>query len=208
MRTLLRQGDTMIAVESDSALVDYDDILAATKVEPDNCFGETPWENCDDFKHTCTTNFDYNALHMRGYCYCDFLHTHAVIQLSKDEDWGLYEWHRKHGATRQVAQEAVAAEHRRTLDQLVDWYSNGWQWFGVQCDFEVLGENFYDSIWGIDDEDYAKQEVVPEIADAVADQLEKAGFTVNNRPIREPYPNRASKKTRLQHNLNFQNWSD
>jgi len=110
------------------------------------------------------------------------------------------------GATRQVALEAVAADRKRTLAQLVQWYSDGWEWYGVQCNFEVLGQDFGASVWGIDDDDYARREVVHEIADEVADQLEKAGFTVTDRPVRPDYPIREAKQERLRRNLNIQNW--
>lgn len=211
MRTLLRQNDTMIAVESGPAVVDYADILEATKVVPDD-FGDAPWETCDGYEHTverahCVEGDDHK---MRGYCYCDAQRTQIVIQLP-EADYGLlslYEWLRERGASEQVAREAVAADRRRTLDRLVQWYSEGWQWLGVKCDFEVLGEEFQDSLWGIDDDDYARNEVVPEIADIVADQLEEAGFTVNNRPERGPYPSRRDKQIRLRYNLALQNWKD
>lgn len=210
MRTLLRQDDTMIAVESGSAIVDYADILEATKVVPDD-FGDTPWEACDGYEHTVERAHwvEGNDQKMRGYCYCDAQRTQIVIQLP-GADYGLlslYEWLRERGASKQVAREAVAADRRRTLDQLVHWYSEGWQWLGVKCDFEVLGEEFHDSIWGIDDDDYARKEVVPEIADTIADQLEAAGFTVNNRPERV-YPSRKDKQARLHYNLALQNWKN
>jgi len=207
-RNLLRQGDTMIAVESAPAVVDFQDILDAVKVVYDENSCDAPWDNCDGFEHTCTPahRFDFDPSDMRGYCYCEGHREHVVIQLPEGEDYGLYGWHRERGASRQVAREAVAAERQRTLDQLVKWYSHGWQWYGVQCNFEVLGEEFHDSLWGIDDEDYAEREVKPEIADNVADQLEKAGFTVTNRPERGPYPSREGQQARFRYNLNIQNW--
>jgi len=208
-RNLLRQGETMIAVESAPATVDFQDILDATKVVYDEGFGETPWDNCDGFEHTCTPahRFDFDPSDMRGQCYCDGHRERVVIQLPKGEDWGVYQYHRERGASRQVAAEMVAENRRHTLDQLVKWYRDGWQWFGVIWDFEVLGEEFNDSLWGIDDDDYAEREVRPEIADNVAAELEKAGFTVTGRPTRV-YPTRQDKQARIQRNLQSQNWRD
>lgn len=209
MRTLLRQNDTMIAVESAPAVVEFDDILAKTQVVYDECSCGTPWDMCDGFEHTVVSPSRINgdAENMRGYCYCDANRERVVIQLPEGEDYGLYKWHRERGASKQVAREAVAAERRRTLDLLVKWYSDGWQYWGVKCDFQVLGEEFHDSIWGIDDPDYAENEVKPDVAHTVAAELEKAGFTVNGCPVRV-YPSRADKQARLRYNPQLQNWKD
>jgi len=209
MRNLLRQGDTMIAVETAPAVVEFDDILEATKVVYDECACDAPWDMCDGFEHTVVapSRVDGYPESMRGYCYCNANREHIVIRLPEREDYDIYEWHRECGASKQVANEAVAAERRRTLDLLTKWYSDGWEYWGVKCNLEVLGEEFYDSVWGIDDKDYAEREIVPEIADNVAAELEKAGFTVNGRPKRV-YPSRADKQARLRYNLQLQNWKD
>ena len=206
-RNLLRQGETMIAVESAPAIVNFDDILGATKVVYDTYSNEAPWDSCDGFEHTCTParRFNFDPSDMRGYC--DGGREQIVIQLPKGEDWGTYAHFREHGASRQVAAEMVALNRRRTLDQLVKWYSDGWQWYGVKCDFEILGEEFNDSIWGIDDADYATYEIRPEIADNIAAELEEAGFTVTGRPARI-YPTRQSKQARIYYNLQLQNWKN
>lgn len=208
--TLLRQDDTMVAVETASAIVDFADILEATKVDLDNS-GEAPWDNCDGFDHDVRDGRIASKRHlfrMQGYCYCDGRREYIVITLPDNEDYGTFDWQRSKGATRQVAREAVAAERKRTLAQLVDWYSNGWQRFGVRCDFGILGQDFSASIWGIDDDDYARREIVGEIAGEVADQLEKAGFTVDNRPEPTDYPDREDKQQRIRYNLNLQNWAE
>lgn len=204
MQTLLRQNDTMIAVETASAVVDFADILEATKVVPDECSSDSPWENCDGFEHKVESARrcdQYNVAEMQGTCYCGGYRETIAITLPDDEDYGIYDWQRARGATRQVAREAVAAERRRTLAQLVEWYTKGWQWYGVQCDFSILGQDFDASVWGIDNDDYAEREIVGEIADEVANQLEKAGFTVTDRPERAP-------QTHIRSNLNMQNWRE
>jgi hypothetical protein len=212
--TLLRQDDVMVAVKTASAVVDFATIEEATKVVYDNHYDETPWDSCDGFDHEVETSCHGSARfegerdfsEMQGYCYSDAEREFIVITLPDDADFGIFNWQRSIGATRQVAREAVAADRKRTLAKLVDWYANGWQWYGVRCDFEVLGQDFGASVWGIDDHDYAHREVVDEIADEVAAQLEKAGFTVTNRPVRPDYPSREAKQERLRRNLNIQNW--
>jgi len=52
MRNIFRHGDTMIAVESQPAMIAFDDLLAATRVIDDTDNGEAPWENWDGWEHT------------------------------------------------------------------------------------------------------------------------------------------------------------
>ena len=95
----------------------------------------------------------------------------------------------------------VACDRRRTLDQLVKWYTDGWQWWGVKC--EYLG--FEDSVWGIDDDEYAENEVRVEIACEVAHQMQEAGFTVNGVPDRKA-EYRSNRIWHIRRNQHGQNW--
>ncbi len=214
MRNIFRQADTMIAVESRPATISFEEILEATEVVADQYESMTPWEHCDGFEHTATPERRFrdetNARAMQGSVYCDGHRERLVIELPKEEDYGIYQHMRERGASRQVAREAVAAERRRTLAQLVEWYGNGWEWFGVKCDFEVLGEQFDASLWGIDDPDYAEREVKEEIALEVAHQLEKAGYSVAGKPDRQSAylrHRREVKQGQLARNLAAQNWT-
>jgi len=214
MRNTFRHGDTMIAVESRPATIAFDDLLAATEVVNDEYESMTPWEQCDGFEHTATPECRFrdeaDAREMQGSVYCDGHRERLVIELPKDEDYGIYQYMRERGASRQVAREAVAAERRRTLARLVEWYADGWEWFGVKCDFEVLGERFDASLWGIDDPDYAEREVKEEMALDVAHQLEKAGYTVTGKPDRQDAyltHRREVKQGQLSRNLAAQNWA-
>jgi len=214
MRNTFRHADTMIAVESRPATISFGEIMEATEVVADQHERMTPWEHCDGFEHTATPERRFrdeaNAREMQGSVYCDGHRERLVIELPKEEDYGIYQHMRERGASRQVAREAVAAERRRTLAQLVEWYGNGWEWFGVKCDFEVLGEQFDASLWGIDDPDYAEREVKEEIALEVAHQLEKAGYTVAGKPDRQAAylrHRREVKQGQLTRNLAAQNWT-
>ena len=209
MRSLIRHGDTMLAIESGPATIDYADLLNATKVVADEYESMTPWEQCDGFEHTVTParNFhdDADTDEMQGNVY--WQGSRVVIQLPKGEDYGVYEYQRDCGASRQVAAEAVAAEHRRTLARLVKWYDEGWQWYGVRCKLVILGNEFADSVWGIDDPNYAEEEVREEIANAVMRQLETAGYTVTGRPEAYRGLTRIDKRAGLVRKLATQNWN-
>ena len=215
MRKTFRDGNVMISVETAPAVIEFADILDATKVVSDEYETMTPWENCDGFEHEAIPSRclpdEADARAMHGYIYWD--RERHVLTLPKGEDYGIYQYMRAQGASRQVAAEAVAAKRRRTLDQLKGWYANGWQWHGVKCNFEVLGEEFEASVWGIDDEDYAEREVKQEIALEVAAQLEAAGYTVIGRP--EPEKRLGAKRQSMTpeawraeyaRNLAAQNW--
>jgi len=204
-----RQGDTMIAVESRPAIVSFEEILEATEVVHDEYENMTPWEHCDGFEHTATSERRFreeaNARAMQGSVYCDGHRERLVIELPDEEDYGICQYARGNGASRQVAAEMVAAERRRTLAQLVKWYDSGWEWYGVRCRFKVLGDEYNDSLWGIDDAEYAET-LKEEIALNMAAQLEEAGYTVTGKPEHRQTYTRADKQARLSRNLAAQNW--
>ena len=165
-RNTFRHGNTMIAVESQPAIISFAKILAATQVVEDHDNNEAPWENRDGWEHTAKEahrldNADVVA--MQGYCTTRDGRKRLVLQLPPKEDYGMYEYARASGASRQVAAELSAASRRQTLAQLVKWYEEGWQWYGVRCHFEILGEEYEASLWEIDDPDYAAQEITVEI---------------------------------------------
>jgi len=210
MRNTFRHGDTMIAVESRPATIAFDDLLTTTEVVYDEHESMTPWEQCDGFEHTATPERRFreeaNAHEMQGSVYCDGHRERLVIALPQEEDYGIYQYMRERGASRQVAREAVAAERRRTLAQLVKWYDSGWEWYGVHCRFEALGDEYQDSLWGIDDAEYAET-LKEEIALNVAAQLEEAGYTVTGKPEHRQTYTRADKQARLRRNLAAQSWA-
>jgi hypothetical protein len=182
MRNKYRDGDRMITVTVDvePAIVDYDDILAATEVVPDEIGHDAPWECCDGWEHTVERINRYDIVpetldEARGYCWHDGERVRIVLA---SDDGGVFDWHRGRGASRQVAAERVADQRRRQLDQLVKWYTDGWEWWGVTCEYADEGA----SVWGIDDADYADEYVRDEIASEVARQLEDKGYTVTGKP--------------------------
>lgn len=213
MRTTFRHGDTMIAVESQPATIAFDDLLAATRVIDDTDNGEAPWDNWDGWEHVAKPahTFDHGDVRDRqGYCRTRDCGERYVLTLPAGEDYGVYKHARANGASRQVAAELSAASRRQTLAQLVKWYEEGWAWYGVRCRYEVLGDEYDASLWGIDDADYAEREIKLEMALDVAGQLEKAGYTVTGKPEHRPGFqgwSREDKQQRIRRNLAAQNWA-
>lgn len=189
-------------------VVDYADLVAATEIVDDNdC--DPPWENCDGWKHDVTTHPRCHArwvdlpprclYEQQGYVSCSRSWGGSPILIvpdREDTNWDSYEYCRKHyGYSKQVAREHEAERRRRTLKQLVDWYSNGWEYYGVSCQYTAkatFGDDFEvnESLCGIDDLKYAQEEVVPDIVGQAVWSLEKAGFVVENQPEEKPRPRR------------------
>lgn len=189
----LRKGDTLITttvtIEADDALIRFEDILAVAEVVPDNLSHEAPWESCDGYEH--------KLIHLD---YCEegrYNPDHVIhdgcrrrlIHISKEQvvRWGAYAYV---GASKQVQAEARAENLRRTYDQLVRWYKHGWEWWGVVCEFKDEEE----SLWGIDDYDYADKSVREDMAYQAARALERNGYTVTGIP---DYRSRPEKQERL-----------
>lgn len=173
-----------VQVETLESRVDFADILKAVKAEID--YGmPAPWEDCDGFEHTIKPADrlidEIQAERMRGYCYTD--RRRQVITLPEGEDYGVYEYHRQRGASKQVARELSAQARAKTIDQLKRWYENGWQCWYVACDY--LGA--HDSLGGVYDDsgDYL-EDVKREVAENVAAELEKGGFEVFGKPEDKP----------------------
>lgn len=205
-----RDGDVIIVatLEAHSAIIDFEEILAATKVVEDDHV-DAPWENWDGYEHTATPIRDLdvpgNWSAANGEVWCPSRSERLLITID-DVDvkkWGNFDYYRRRGASKQVAAELVAREKARTIKRLCEWYRDGWHWYGVTCEFN----DHEASVWGIDDEEYAEKYVRLEIAGEVAYQLEKDGYTVINQPA-TCGPTREDKLAELRRKLNSQNWQD
>ena len=209
MRTTFRHGDKMLSVESRPAEIDFSELLEATEIEDDDHY-EAPWDNRDGYDHNRTPvsrlHDNANYTEMQGYTSSHYYRENFIVAPKDGEDWGLYEYMRQRGASRQVAAEAVAAQRRRIIAQLVQWLEHGWQWYCVTCNYEVLGEEYINSLGGIDDYDYAR-ELKEEVALEVARELEEAGYTVTGKPDAPGCYNRADKQAELRRKLALHNWS-
>jgi len=210
--TTIRTGDllvhTTVTTEVESVHVDFDDILAAVEVFPDITMnGETPWHWCDGYVHTVeqVSRLDDGrdtADQRRGYCYSDGHRERIIITARWDDD--LYRWYRDNGASKQVAREMVALSLRKRLDQLVQWYTHGWEWWCCNVDFK----GFTDGVGGVDDFDYAHDEVRRECAENIAYELERIGYIVTDKPTSDPAVVRQQKRDRFRRNRTLFSWTD
>ena len=181
---LVRSNDVMIEIQTHSAVIDFADILAQTEIVPDDT-QDAPWDNCDGYEHIATPSSRFDDPSVQpGYA------GNMVITIppAAIKQWGIYDYWCGRGASKGVAREKERQEVACTLAQLVDWYRNGWEWWGVECNFNGC----HDSLCGIDDYGYA-DEIREEIAGNVACELEKKGYTATGKP----QPNRQKRFSRL-----------
>jgi hypothetical protein len=193
-------------------IVDFNDILEAVQVEIDDDWGTQPWDDCDGYEHVIADADEYQYAKdssgtARGIYRMRNSHYQAngLLLLTDTAQEGLYRYHRLNGASKQVAREMVAVTCRQTLDLLVEWYSEGWQWYYVTCEFD----GYEDNCSGFLNEEDAKEHGSNDCARNVAYLMGQAGHIIVNRPVAW-YRTRdeIEKECRAgyQYNLNLQNW--
>lgn len=172
--------------EQQCAVIEWRDLIDVhSEVVEDDTYMMEPWQSCDGWEHTFHRDTTYwpdhiDASQMRGFVRGTY-HTNAgVVEVNPKQamlpDW---EYYHQRGASKQVARQMAAQSLAKCIDQLVAWYEDGWQWYGVIC--QCRGHEA--SIWGVDDRKYAEQEVIPQMANEVASQLEAEGWIITGRPI-------------------------
>lgn len=203
------------SVVTRSPYIDWDEILDHTKVEADEYYNETPWANDEGYSHVAVDldkwmddrelpfNMRDQLRRARACVYSQSDREYVMLQIEDDGNkQAHFEYMRKQGASKQVAAELAACWQREYVNQLVEWYKNGWVWYMVAVDFEIEGEEYTESCGGILEEDYAKDEMQPELVGNVAHCLEKRGFIVTNKPKRVAQ----WKQKRIRENRNMFNW--
>lgn len=166
------------------------DLIKACRLEPDDV-PETPWREDDAYSHTVTQAYGETDHLRRGYVrYSEHIgrfNGPSVVELSSDWETNEGAYLRKHyrdlGASKQVVAEKAAEAKRRMLDQLVEWYTRGWEWWCAVCEFGGHVESL--GMIDTDDDKYILGDVYPELAEEVASALEDEGHVITGRPSRE-----------------------
>lgn len=197
--------ETTTIVKEYPVIIPYSDIIEAAEVYGDE-YSEAPWDSCDGLEHEVKTEsqlgYNVDLQEMRGHFWGDRRECVVVVDKEQVEKWGVYAYARASGASKQVAREMEALNLRNTIDQLREWHSNGYSNYVVKIDFMDECE----SCGGIDDEDFARHEMVHEIAGEVVAKLEARGFKILGQPTgkRTKY----SYQWEAKHKLNSQSWMD
>lgn len=183
-----RVGDVMISsvTKVRPAIIDYDDIFAMTTVENDN-HSDAPWDDCDGWEHSFVEagNLAYETEIMENaQGVVRSRDRHGVILINTDDvkkKW-MGEYSPFSGESRQVYEERIARTKRKAIEQLVDWYENGWSVWVVSCEFLGADESV-GGVWGDDSgSDEHVTEMRHEIAGQVAGALKKRGFEIVHEP--------------------------
>jgi len=188
------------------AIVQYADIADQATFEIDTDESREPWADCDGYQHTeievglCQEMLQ-GKKNPRGL----YRHTRGgggVLVLDDKDQAGLYNYYHERGASKQVARELAAVTDRRTLDQLVEWYADGWWWYRADCvffNYEACCSGYME-----EDADCAIADVIAEVIhDMVID-----GFTVVGQPlcVADTRMSRDKYRQHLRNHLNAQNW--
>lgn len=192
--------------------IQFQDILDAVEIVSDNDGGK-PWDNCDGYEHELVSpswrehesridnarNSIVLGSGLRG-------NSRRFIELDDKIVDDCVQYARKSGASKQIAFEFGAYVKRQTLEQLKTWYQDGWEYFGVQCEF--MDEE--DSCYGIDSYEFARGEMRTEIAGNVAHALEQRGFIVVGMPTKEQrqVEYRKNRRDSLRRNMQMFTWKD
>lgn len=201
--TRIPNGDRMVTVETTfregPICIDYDDIV--TSINHDDWMGEAPWESCDGWDHETRKlgYYDHDGLfESRGYAQTDWNNPNVLIEIDDDDIVDKWGHTRRDGEAKQVWLERVARVKRNALDQLVKWYSDGWEWFAAGAEYG----DYSDGIGGIDSYSYA-EEMAEECRREVAAQMELDGYTVTGKPDPpKPYNRVDAFRDSIRRNLN------
>ena len=202
----MRVDDLMVTTltKAEPAVLDFEGILEATRVMPDDC-SQAPWQTCDGLDHHIVTD-ETNG--KASGSFDGARRGRQRVVLDHPERWENFAWHRARGASKQVAFELARQEWQRTREYIADLRENGWTVWGVVCNF--CGEHA--SLWGIEatnppssvDDSYLES-TRREIASAVAQALENQGYTVTAQPDAHA-DQRKSAKQRIKDNVHDQDW--
>ena len=175
--TYTRHDDTMaiITIEAHSAIIQWQEVLDCIKVEPDD-YPETPWQHCDGYQHRLVLT---DGPEEDGFA--SFIHERRWQKIEMQYDTDLFNWYRERGASKQVADQLTRQSMRKRIEQLIDWYRNGWEWWQVRGEMHGC----YASVGGVDDFNYANSLCRVEVALELAHELEATGYEVTGKPAPE-----------------------
>jgi hypothetical protein len=186
---IYRDGDSIvtITIERTSAIVEFKNILASVDIKPDEDYD--PLDG-DTYAHDLVAVPDYVSFNWRKAQ--AFVNTgvkwNRIVLKDDPLDPGSCG---APGMSKQVRYEFAARVKARLLEAIRLIYAGDFDAYGVVCDFR----GFHASLWGIEDDwAYANTEVRQEIAEEVAHDMEKAGYTVTGYP---PVQTRAEKHEQL-----------
>jgi hypothetical protein len=176
-----------------NAIVPYSDIAARCDTIHDTDECRQPWDDCDGYEHdnynptayqrltNCPDEYLDQAIERQRGAYRDGNNRIGILLLPNEEPLeyeGIYDYHRARGASKQVAYELAADAVRNTKDQLLKWYRDGWDWYGVTCEISHGFDRFEASCWGYQGEEHADEEGRDHIISEIIHYMEDKGYRI------------------------------
>lgn len=198
------------------AEINFEDVCNNVAVVFDDTTREPPWDDGTIWRHR-----QQLPLHEEEYKSVRFVKTQDgtpdfLITLIDSEDSNSREARfarfRNDGASKQVAAEMVAQQDRLCIEQLKDWYINGFDSWYVITKFPAPFEVVNDSVFGIDDEDYANS-IRSGFIETFCLYAKNYGWKIIGGPTeaeqlaKQKKARLESARARFRTNLNLFNWS-
>lgn len=186
-------------------VVNYEDIFEAAKLEHDENFN-TPWDDDEGYAHEFTP-YDkldaYDRLDGKAWeAYkegivgwvrrCEREGGSGLITIDRDTLEGCFgEYNPFSGESRQVFEERFAEKRREMIEQVVEWYRDGWYAYEIRCEFldevaYVGGGILERPGYGVDDDAPYIVEMRHEAASEIVSLLEERGIKVVGGPPQSP----------------------
>ena len=179
-------------------------------IEPDDMMGPV-WQEHDGWEHELEDDRYFEGPEDAFPCRRGYVRDHQKVIIVTDESFcgdsekSRFNYFHRQGASKQVARELVAQQNQDYIDYLVKCYNEGCEWWWVRLEVEVDGNTYEESCGGIDDYEYARTEMVEELAGNIAYQLEKEGYIITQQPDRRESYLKARRETHKRR-LNMFNW--
>ncbi len=171
--------------------INFEWIKKQADIENDEDCG-MPWTDGDGWEHTVEARRDFRGTEeafskTRGYISYDCVGYFARVIVNPtsfgwESEADRLAYFRAKGASKQVARECVAFQHRAYVDQIVSWYVDGYHCSFIKIEFELGGKTYEESCGGIED-DYVDKGALDELAGNIAHALERDGFIVTGEPV-------------------------
>jgi len=182
----------------DDRYVDWDDIEG--RVEGDDCYCEAPWEHSDGWEHEFeSVSWRDRQARRESYTFCNRKIRNGGNGFIIVDDSMLYDG--PSGCSKQVRFETLARARRKATEQLVKWYENGWHVYVAIAEYK----DYSDSLGGIYDDEYGDYalECAEECRNNVADEMERDGYVIENRPDPpKPYSRVDAFRDAIRRNMN------